>query len=382
MRKARRTARPVGGLIMFEPPSGALYRYEWEVTPEGDLRRVSGSADLLHLLGYEHEELAASGGWMKLLTEDHEDRAREIARRLTAGEAWSGRFPLKTKDGDTLVLEIHNEIERRPDGSLLIHGIARDVTNEESLERVLREAETRLRLLTESIPVVLWSTDQELRFTWSAGSGLAAVGLGENEVLGMDLFEFFQVVDPDFVPIAAHRRALHGESVAFELVWRDRHFRCSVEPASDARGDVTQTIGVAVDVTDEAHLHDEAQEVGREVARLSLAAVASQVEQAGSTVIDLDDMQVDLRSQTVTKGSDEVDLTRTEFKLLVELASHAGNPVPRDDLLRAVWGYDFGEGSSPLWMTIRRLREKIEDDPHDPHRILTVRGVGYRLTAN
>ncbi len=363
---------------MFEPPSARIYRYEWEVTPDGELLRVSGSPDLLRLHGHDPEELASPEGWRSVVAPEDEAAVTEIAESMRRGEPWNGRLPIRTKGGETLILEIHNDIERCPDGRLLIHGVARDVTSEESLERSLREREARLRLLEKNIPIVLWSTDRDLRFTWSSGSGLAALGLQKNDVVGRDLFEFFGTDDPDFPPIAAHRRALAGESVDFDLVWEGREFRCSVEPGLDEEGNVSWAVGVAVDLTVGDDLHHEARDVGRDLAGLS----GSRNGQRGEArrVIDLGEVVIDLDARTVSKAGSEVNLTATEFELLAELATHPGRTVERDELLAAVWGYDFVGGSSPLWMMVKRLRDKIEDDPHDPQWIQTVRGVGYRLT--
>jgi YD repeat-containing protein len=75
----------------------------------------------------------------------------------------------------------------------------------------------------------------------------------------------------------------------------------------------------------------------------------------------------------------EVHLTRTEFQLLVELGSHAGKVLSREDLLERVWGYDyFGDGRL-VDVHVRRLRTKIEPDPGNPRFVVTVRGMGYKL---
>lgn len=367
---------------MFEPPSTPVYRYEWEITPDGELRGLSASDTLAQLHGYTLEDLSEPGAWRKVIPPADLEAVEKVMDHLRRGEPWSGRFPLMAKSGERLIVELHNEVERLPDGRTLVHGIVRDVTNQDRLERELREREARMRLLMEKIPVVLWSTDRNLRFTWSRGSGLAVLGLDENAALGMDLFEFFDTDDPSFPAIAAERRALAGETVTYDLEWRERSYVCSVEPFVDQRGEVTQTVGVAVDVTGNEGREDEARAIGQDVARLSVATAAGRAATPSPHLIDLDEICIDLRSQTVTKGDRQIDLTRTEFKLLVKLASNPGRPVTRDDLLEGVWGYEFESGSSPLWMTIRRLREKIEDDPHQPRWIETVRGVGYRLTPN
>ncbi|HZU78764.1 MAG TPA: response regulator transcription factor [Acidimicrobiales bacterium] len=82
---------------------------------------------------------------------------------------------------------------------------------------------------------------------------------------------------------------------------------------------------------------------------------------------------------TVVRDGQDVHLTRTEFRLLCELAANPGKVLSREQLLDHVWGYDyFGDGRL-VDVHIRRLRTKIEDDPASPRHILTVRGMGYKL---
>ena len=75
----------------------------------------------------------------------------------------------------------------------------------------------------------------------------------------------------------------------------------------------------------------------------------------------------------------EIHLTRTEFRLLVELAAQPGRVLSREDLLQKVWDYDyFGDGRL-VDVHVRRLRTKIELDPANPRYVMTVRGMGYKL---
>ena len=81
----------------------------------------------------------------------------------------------------------------------------------------------------------------------------------------------------------------------------------------------------------------------------------------------------------VLRGGDEVHLTKTEFRLLCELADNPGKVFSREALLDEVWGYDyFGDGRL-VDVHVRRLRTKIEADPANPRHVVTVRGLGYRL---
>ncbi len=81
----------------------------------------------------------------------------------------------------------------------------------------------------------------------------------------------------------------------------------------------------------------------------------------------------------VTRSGEELHLTKTEFKLLVELASSPGKVFSREALLERVWGYDyFGDGRL-VDVHIRRLRTKVEADPASPRYVVTSRGLGYKL---
>lgn len=81
----------------------------------------------------------------------------------------------------------------------------------------------------------------------------------------------------------------------------------------------------------------------------------------------------------VLRDGQELHLTKTEFRLLCELAQHPGRVFSRESLLDKVWGYDyFGDGRL-VDVHVRRLRTKVEADPANPRHVVTVRGLGYRL---
>jgi len=83
----------------------------------------------------------------------------------------------------------------------------------------------------------------------------------------------------------------------------------------------------------------------------------------------------------VNLGGSEVHLTKTEFRLLCELAQNPGRVFSREELLDKVWGYDyFGDGRL-VDVHVRRLRTKVEGDPANPRHVVTVRGLGYRLQS-
>jgi DNA-binding response OmpR family regulator len=110
----------------------------------------------------------------------------------------------------------------------------------------------------------------------------------------------------------------------------------------------------------------------RSVLRRARGALAP----TGETTTD-GDLTVDTSAHEVRLGDQEISLTAREFDLLAFLMRHPRQAFTRSDLLEKVWGWEFGD-SSTVTVHVRRLREKIEEDPTIPLRILTVWGVGYR----
>ncbi|MCO7126075.1 response regulator YycF [Sporolactobacillus shoreicorticis] len=95
--------------------------------------------------------------------------------------------------------------------------------------------------------------------------------------------------------------------------------------------------------------------------------------------IEIGDLVIHLDAYVVTKRGKMVELTHREFELLHYLADHIGQVMTRENLLQTVWGYDYFGDVRTVDVTVRRLREKIEDNPSRPAWIITRRGVGYYL---
>ncbi len=103
--------------------------------------------------------------------------------------------------------------------------------------------------------------------------------------------------------------------------------------------------------------------------------------QIGHEKLVFGDLELIPEEGKVLKAGDEVHLTKTEFRLLCELALNRGKVFSREELLDRVWEYDyFGDGRL-VDVHIRRLRTKVEADPANPRHVVTVRGLGYRLQA-
>ena len=99
----------------------------------------------------------------------------------------------------------------------------------------------------------------------------------------------------------------------------------------------------------------------------------------GPAVLAFDGLEVSPEAGEVQRDGQQIHLTKTEFRLLCELASNPNKVLSREQLLDRVWGYGyFGDGRL-VDVHVRRLRAKIEPDPADPRFVVTVRGLGYKL---
>jgi DNA-binding response OmpR family regulator len=98
-----------------------------------------------------------------------------------------------------------------------------------------------------------------------------------------------------------------------------------------------------------------------------------------ATTVTLGDLTIDLERHEARLGDRRLDLSPREFELLRFLAGHPGQAFSRQTLLDRVWGEDAYVGDRTVDVHIRWLREKIERNPSAPQRLLTVRGVGYKL---
>lgn len=115
--------------------------------------------------------------------------------------------------------------------------------------------------------------------------------------------------------------------------------------------------------------------------RAALRRVHLHEASAASSVSRFGDIELRRDQGIVLKGGQELNLTKTEYRLLVEFADHANMVLSRDQLLERVWGYEYLGDSRLVDAHVRRLRVKVEDQPDEPKLIVTARGIGYRLLA-
>ncbi len=132
------------------------------------------------------------------------------------------------------------------------HALQRHQAQQELLRR-----ENDVRLLTDQLPAVLWTTDRDLKITSSLGAGLMRLNLLPNQVAGMTIAEYFEVQQEHDPALLAHLEALQGRSVSFETKVRGRTQQAHVEPWRPGGGPVAGVIGVALDVTERRQIEEE-----------------------------------------------------------------------------------------------------------------------------
>ena len=97
------------------------------------------------------------------------------------------------------------------------------------------------------------------------------------------------------------------------------------------------------------------------------------------TSMKIGDIVIDTEAQAVMKNDAPLDLTQREYEIILYFAKNPTKVISREELMEKVWGYDYYGDLRAVDVAMRRLREKIEDDPSEPKLIITKRGVGYYL---
>ena len=118
------------------------------------------------------------------------------------------------------------------------------------------------------------------------------------------------------------------------------------------------------------------------VARVQAILRRNRAAESDTSLLRFAQLQIDSDARQVKKGSQILDLTPTEYDLLYALAQNNGRVLSREQLIEAVWGYDYFGDARVVDTHIRRLRRKVEDDVAQLQLIATVRGIGYRFDGD
>ena len=350
--------------------SQRVYSYDVELMPDGTVHFLRVDDALQQLWGYSLEDLQ-QGALSSLIT-SQEARVAHIIELCLEGRSSTTRMRMTSKDGTARIYMVHREPEVLDD-RVIVRCAARDITESALQDAQIQEREARLRLLAEHIPLTMWSTDRDMNVTWWSGDGPSQVDLSHD----ITIAEFFGDRSLVNAVSEASQQALQGQAITFDHVWHGRSFRFSLESQLDEVGDISGTIGVAINLTDVTR--ERSIPVASDQAHAVRTSVRPLQEEQHPGAIAVGDLWIDPEGYIVQRNGTEVALTITEFKLLLEFARNPGRVLSQKVLAEHVWGSDFVASHSNIPMAIKRLRSKIEDDPSQPEIIETVRGVGYRM---
>ncbi|AXY24660.1 DNA-binding response regulator [Suicoccus acidiformans] len=195
---------------------------------------------------------------------------------------------------------------------------------------------------------------------------------------GEEALEVFEKSNPDLVILDVMLPKKDGLEVCREIR-KDSAVPIIMLTAKDS--EIDKVLGLELGADDYVTKPFSNRElIARVKANLRRNAIQqTDTEEEESSDIVIGDLIVHQDAYIASKRGEEIELTHREFELLLYLARHIGQVMNREHLLEVVWGYDYFGDVRTVDVTVRRLREKIEDEPSHPNYIITRRGVGYFL---
>ena len=192
---------------------------------------------------------------------------------------------------------------------------------------------------------------------------------------GVEALELFDRVEPDLVLLDVMLPRLSGIDVCRQLRTRSQVPIIMVTAKSS---EIDTVVGLELGADDYVSKPYRLRELVARM-RAALRRAPREGEQLDDVeVLEVGDVRLDPERHEVVVRGELVSLPLKEFELLEILLGNAGRVLPRDTLISRVWGVDYVGDTKTLDVHVKRLRSKIEDDPAQPRRIVTIRGLGYK----
>jgi two-component system, OmpR family, response regulator RegX3 len=195
---------------------------------------------------------------------------------------------------------------------------------------------------------------------------------------GAEALLMFDAVAPDLVLLDVMLPKVSGIDVCRELRKRST---VPIIMVTAKAAEIDTVVGLEVGADDYVTKPYRLREL---VARMRAVLRRSPAERdiaVAADVLQVGDVTIDPEAHEVTIRGERVSLPLKEFELLTLLAENAGRVLPRETLIDRVWGLDYVGDTKTLDVHIKRLRSKVEDDPSNPTRIVTIRGLGYKYAS-
>jgi two-component system response regulator RegX3 len=196
---------------------------------------------------------------------------------------------------------------------------------------------------------------------------------------GAQALDLFDVVQPDLVLLDVMLPLVSGIDVCREL---RRRSKVPIIMVTAKGSEIDTVVGLEVGADDYVAKPYRIRELVarmRAVLRRAPVPVAPGLAGQGSDVLEVGDVRLDPGRHEVVVRGEEVALPLKEFELLAMLLENAGRVLPREVLIDRIWGHDYVGDTKTLDVHVKRLRAKVEEDPSNPVRIVTIRGLGYKF---
>lgn len=237
--------------------------------------------------------------------------------------------------------------------------------------------------LTKERPTSVLLVEDEDSFVEALTVGLRREGFEVSVAVdGAEALELFDDVQPDLVLLDVMLPKVGGIDVCRELRSRSS---VPIIMVTAKGSEIDTVVGLEVGADDYVTKPYRLREL---VARMRAVLRRRATEAPGTTlvvpdgdVVEVGDVRIDHQRHEVTVRGEQVRLPLKEFELLALLLENAGWVLTRDTLIDRVWGPDYVGDTKTLDVHIKRLRSKVEPDPSQPTRIVTIRGLGYKYEA-
>ena len=200
---------------------------------------------------------------------------------------------------------------------------------------------------------------------------------------GADGLDKARTQNPDLILLDVMLPKMNGFDVCRTLRGEGNNVPVIILTAREEETDKVLGLEIGADdyITKPFSMRELIARVGANIRRTAMAVPAAATAAASAMPV-AGDLSINTDSHQVFRGGSAVDLTQREYELLTFLASHPNKVYSRVDLMEQVWNYGYvGDDVRTVDVTVRRLREKIEQDPANPAYILTRRGAGYYFSV-
>jgi len=195
---------------------------------------------------------------------------------------------------------------------------------------------------------------------------------------GAQALEMFEAVNPDVILLDVMLPKVSGIDVCRQIRKRSQ---VPIIMVTAKGAEIDTVVGLEVGADDYVVKPYRLRELVARVRAVLRRAPKDHGAAASTDVIAVGDVQVDPERHEVVVRGEHVQLPLKEFELLFTLLANAGRVLTRETLIDRVWGSDYVGDTKTLDVHIKRLRSKVEDDPANPSRIVTIRGLGYKFES-